>query len=276
MDSYSYHGLWLDAMVSVDADGKMINIRRSEKPDSGVSLGNIFNQCSSRDAMDADLYEFDNEDRLVYYKETAERKIVDGKPELFSYKIRLTFNKKSESLKDIVIAKLNEEGRDIVSIDTEVVETFAVPGDEVVHTIKEWTGMDFNLETKEWTYTEPTEMLEGDTFCYHSGMHRDMSWSILGTYFNSQDGEVSTIEYAPQGALDGDDDIYHALGVMIEDILFREVRDELTKEKITMLVNKEIDYLLDKDMVEEICTMHRVGSKSRPKPEGVPDGEIPF
>ena len=65
-DDYSYSGHWNDAMLEIQDDGETKNIRRHDETIGEYEIAaNLHNQCSSRDAMDIDLYEIDSEDNLV-------------------------------------------------------------------------------------------------------------------------------------------------------------------------------------------------------------------
>jgi len=149
-DSYHYYGLFLNGMMQVLEDGRVLNIRREEATGTKLIL-NLFNQFSSRDALDADLYDVEKEDNLVYYAEKAEREIVNDQPVFKNIRIVLTFNEASKHLADKVVKRLYEEKIDITDIDVKVVKTFISDSDEVVETVKKWTGLVFNPNTCEYT-----------------------------------------------------------------------------------------------------------------------------
>lgn len=147
-DQYSFYGLWNKGMMGVGEDGRLVNIRRDDSVVNAVNVCNLFNECSSRDAMDIDLYEVDDESKLVYFQETAERRMVkvgdEEKPELFNKKVTLIFNKDSVAYKDIIVDYLVE--KDIKKTNIEVLErgTFKVLDDEAVDAVSKWTGMTLN------------------------------------------------------------------------------------------------------------------------------------
>jgi len=114
-DNYQYYGLWSRGMMEILEDGSLRNIIR-ENSKQIAHIMNLCNMCSTRDAMDIDLYHIHTEKNLVYYSEEATREMMDKKVIFKDISIELIFCKASEALKDKVIKKLKEEGRDIKDI----------------------------------------------------------------------------------------------------------------------------------------------------------------
>ena len=154
-DHYSFYGLFANAMLVISDDNQCVNIRREDeisiKPTFTV---NIANQCSSRDAMDIDLYEIEDEDRLVYFENKALRRIVDEKPELYDQEVVLTFNNKSKIHEKEVVEHLKSKIEYIKSFTVEYKDAFEVTKEESVGIIKEWTGMDFDPEDNSLTFVD--------------------------------------------------------------------------------------------------------------------------
>ena len=159
-DDYSHYGLWLKGMMVIEDDGTLRNIRRDDQEGFHNAV-NLLSLCSSKDVVDVDLYDVDSEERLVYLKETAKRRIVNGKPELYDIKIELTFNKLNEHRSDEVVAALKKSDDNIVDIKVSSIDTFVV--EEAVTVVKEWTGMDFNPETNELSYEDGPAVEECST-----------------------------------------------------------------------------------------------------------------
>ena len=155
-DSYHYYGLWLKGMMEIQPDGLLKNITRGNS-EHIEHVMNIYNMCSTRDAMDIDLYNVLTEENLVYYDEEAERSIIDEKVVLKNIYINLTFSKASEALKDKVIEKLKEKGRDIKDIKVKTIETFLISQEKATSLALDYTGCIFDPETYELTQIETSE-----------------------------------------------------------------------------------------------------------------------
>jgi len=155
--SYHYHGFWYKDMVKISKDGELSTIG-SDK-DEIECIGYIADTCSSRDAIHIDLYAVKVEDNLCYLDEEVE----NGKNGIIIKHIKLTFNKKSEKLKDKVIDKLLKEATSdlIVKIDeVNVCDTFFCDLETAMGVISENIEYQFENDKKD----EPIHSFDKPTF----------------------------------------------------------------------------------------------------------------
>ena len=153
-DNYHFYGLWNKGMMTIEKNGKLINIKRSESLAGVTKICNLHHRHNDVSKVDVDLYEAESEDRLVSLIETTEYRIVTKKKEekeqhieLFNRKVQLTFNKKSSIYQDIVVKSLLDEGIKMSNIEISIDDTFELPKEKVITAVKEWTGMTFDPES---------------------------------------------------------------------------------------------------------------------------------
>jgi len=150
-DSYNYNGYWDYAMMEILPNGTLRNVIRGET-EGAKNILNLGNSCSTKDALDIDLYVVDTEENLMYFEMDKIKKVKKGKYVFWKkLKIVLTFCKTSEHLKDKVIEQVckmeNIKAKDIV---IEVKDTFILNDDEVSSLVKKFVGeCDFNPATCE-------------------------------------------------------------------------------------------------------------------------------
>ncbi len=277
-DDYSFYGLWLNGMMSIEDDGTLKNIRRDESELNGSLVCNVFNQCSSKDALDGDLYDFESEERLVYYAEIAERKDVDGDIQIVNKQIKLTFNEKSAEMKDLVVLLMEQEPN-VKSVEAVVIPTFVLTDKEAVDAVKEWTSMDLDVKTNSVTYKEEDmdDCYPDVTAAIGHGEHRGIYWHLLSTDWTCSAGKHCANSIHTQGPSDEEEGAQAASYYAIDDIKF-DIENDF--DHYTKQVNDAIDRMFDEPGRMEALSLRVTEERERiANEDGLEDTlskEIPF
>jgi hypothetical protein len=127
-----------------------------------MHIANLYNDCSSRDARDIDIYSCDSESNLVYMhmNRLPDEDGQDIKDATVKYEFVFCTDSRDKVLGVIdETMKMHHERDEDVSIKISFVETFSVSDDDISSAVDSWlnAGYDFdNDEVKFSVVTEPS------------------------------------------------------------------------------------------------------------------------
>jgi hypothetical protein len=164
-DFYTYSGSINSAMLVITDDGRTENIRRNGFDHGVMLIANLYNDCSSRDARDIDIYSFEDESRLVYMHMNTNYKSPESDDEETAVRYDFTFcNESRQHVKDVVSETLNghSDGSKKVTINISFVETFALSDKELSESVESWLPATYDFDNDELVFDVATEAAPGD------------------------------------------------------------------------------------------------------------------
>jgi hypothetical protein len=158
-DFYTYAGTINSCMLVINGDGQAENIRRNGFDHGVHHIENLYNDCSTRDARDIDIYYADDESKLVYMQK-ASFPAKEKDSEKLSHEYTFTFCEKSRKYVTDIIREtidLHDMSKDDVKITILFVDTFGIDDDELEETVRSWLPATYDFENDEVKYDVVTE-----------------------------------------------------------------------------------------------------------------------
>ena len=147
-NEYHFRGLYDHSMCVINMKNKTKqngNIFRGlceENTKNEINIFNLHNSCSSRDSLDMDLIQFENEENFIYFAE--DRSFVDDDlTKNYTLKIMLTFSAASKhhekEVVEYLLKKTKGQERNIeTTIETKYIDTFNLTSTDLEQVISQW------------------------------------------------------------------------------------------------------------------------------------------